>query len=133
MKERFFTHKKHLKQHLVMVSACRPNASHSVPDYALFAKNSPPDCFLRCRPSRVLALYIKEKAVTTPKVITAFWLWATKKIFLRFAYEFGLSHKSRRKPCISSIPQELHIIKTKFCISSLRKEMQPAADDIHLR
>ena len=27
-----------LKQHLVMVSACRPNASHLVPDYALFAK-----------------------------------------------------------------------------------------------
>ena len=25
------------------------------------------------------------------------------------------------KPCISSIPQELHIIKTEFCISSLRK------------
>jgi len=48
-------------------------------------------------------------------------------------YEFDLLHKSRRKPCISSIPQELHIIKTKFCISSLRKEMQPAADDMHLR
>ncbi len=56
-----------------------------------------------------------------------------KDIFGTFAYEFEPSHKSRRKPCISSIPQELHIIKTKFCISSLRKEMQPAADDIHLR
>jgi len=53
-----------------------------------------------------------------------------KDIFAVFAYEFELSHKSRRKPCISSIPQELHIIKTKFCISSLRKEMQPAADDM---
>ena len=56
-----------------------------------------------------------------------------KDIFTEFAYDFELSHKSRRKPCISSIPQELHIIKTKFCISSLRKGMQPAADDIHLR
>ena len=47
-------------------------------------------------------------------------------------YVFELLHKSRRKPCISlrgmtgyaliaSIPQELDIIKTKFCISSLRK------------
>ena len=56
-----------------------------------------------------------------------------KDIFGIIEYEFELLHKSRRKPCISSIPQELHIIKTKFCISSLRKEMQPAADDIHLR
>jgi len=29
--------------------------------------------------------------------------------------------KIKAEPCISSIPQELHIIKTKFCISSLRK------------
>ena len=64
-----------------------------------------------------------------------------KDIFGTFAYEFELLHKSRRKPCISSIPQELHIIKTKFCISprrkpcisSLRKKIQPTADDIHLR
>jgi len=56
-----------------------------------------------------------------------------KDIFGSFVYDFELLHKSRRKPCISSIPQELHIIKTKFCISSLRKEMQPVADDIHLR
>ena len=31
----------------------------------------------------------------------------------------------KAKPCISSIPKELHIIKTKFGISSLRKEIQP--------
>jgi len=40
-----------------------------------------------------------------------------KDIFGSFAYEFELLQKSRRKPCISSF----------------RKEMQPAADDIHLR
>ena len=45
-----------------------------------------------------------------------------KDIFAVFAYEFESLHKSRRKPCISSIPQELHIIKTKSCISSLRKQ-----------
>ncbi len=41
-----------------------------------------------------------------------------KDIFAVFTYEFELLHKSRRKPCISSIPQELHIINTKCCISS---------------
>ncbi|MBR3918480.1 MAG: hypothetical protein IKJ59_07065 [Clostridia bacterium] len=34
-------------------------------------------------------------------------------------------HQFRRN-CISSILQELHIIKTKFCISSLRKLYAPA-------
>ena len=49
-----------------------------------------------------------------------------KDIFGIIEYEFELLHKSRRKPCISSIPQELHIIKTKFCISSLRKLDAPS-------
>ena len=51
---------------LRILSACRPNALHSVPDCALFAKNSPLDCFLRYRPSQVLALHIK-KFQTQPK------------------------------------------------------------------
>ena len=56
-----------------------------------------------------------------------------KDIFGSFAYDFELLHKSRRSRCILSIPKELHIIKTKFCISSLRKKIQPTADDIRLR
>ena len=57
-----------------------------------------------------------------------------REILMQFAmFDFEPSYQSRRKPCISSIPQELHIINAKHCISSLRKEMQPAADDIHLR
>ena len=35
--------------------------------------------------------------------------------------------KITAKPCISSISKKLHIIKTKFCISSIRGEMHATA------
>ena len=50
-----------------------------------------------------------------------------------------LTLKSRQQPCISSISQKLHIIKTKFCISSLRKWYNlrlmrcTFGDDIHAK
>ena len=44
-----------------------------------------------------------------------------KDFFDSFAYDFEPSQKIAAQPCISSISKKLHIIKTKSCISSLRK------------
>ena len=62
---------------LCILFACRPKATPSVPDCALFAKNSPPDCFLRCRPSQVLVLTHKRKNSHDLKVITVFLVGMT--------------------------------------------------------
>ncbi len=64
-KTRIFGRDDRIRRMLRILFACRPNALHSVPDCALFAKNSPPDCFLRYRPSQVRILSIennKEKS-----------------------------------------------------------------------
>ena len=55
-----------------------------------------------------------------------------KDILGSFAYEFELSHKSRQRRVYHQC-EALHIISAEHCISSLRKRIQPAADDMHLR
>ena len=45
-----------------------------------------------------------------------------KDIFVSFRIDLNSCATSRREACISSIPKELHIINTKCCISSSRRQ-----------
>ena len=65
-----------------------------------------------------ITYYLIDKSLSK---LVEFCLWAMKKIFLMFLCMNSNSRKIKAKPCISSIPQEMHITNTKCCISSSRR------------
>ena len=65
--------------------------------------------------------------ITRPIILEIF-LFIQSHSFVKFLFivQFIIAHcnlKSRRQPCISSIPKELYIINTQCCISSNRRKI----------